>query len=277
MRKLDQLKWEAGFAQSAYGMWYGVRSSHSALIPSLQERLPPGSKRSDAKTVDRMFSVILGGRAGRKRNYNLLYWNHSLLARTHDLDDVLHTFQSYVRLGVAELSRKKVFVHAGVVGWNGRAILIPGKSFSGKTSLVAELVKAGAHYLSDEYAVIGEDGCIEAFPKPLSFRDANRKRLSEVPVGAFGGRVASGRWPIGLVVVTHFKPHASWRPQKLSPGHGMLVLLQNTVSARRAPDRAMAALESVIATAEMIKSPRGEAAEVAERILKRSERNFEGE
>jgi hypothetical protein len=34
---------------------------------------------------------------------------------------------------------------------------------SGKTTLVKELVKAGATYYSDEYAVLGGDGRVSAF------------------------------------------------------------------------------------------------------------------
>ena len=44
-----------------------------------------------------------------------------------------------------------------IVTWGrGRAIVIPGRTFSGKSTLVAELVRAGATYYSDEYAVEDE-------------------------------------------------------------------------------------------------------------------------
>jgi uridine kinase len=39
-------------------------------------------------------------------------------------------------------------------------IAIPGRSFSGKTSLVTALVRAGAVYYSDEFAVIDRDGLV---------------------------------------------------------------------------------------------------------------------
>jgi hypothetical protein len=107
----------------------------SALLPMLRERLPRGAKASNADVVDRYFSVILGRKAEGSRTpryYNLLYGNHSLLARSFKLGEVLEAFDSWVRFSVAELTDRRVFVHAGVVGWKNRAILIPGKSFAGK-------------------------------------------------------------------------------------------------------------------------------------------------
>jgi hypothetical protein len=120
MARLDELKWVEGFTRSSYGVRYGVRVSDPSLIPELMMRLPPGSKPSNPAGVDCVFSLILGGRQGQIRNYNLCYWNHTRIARSHDLNDVLDAFESFVRITVAGLNRAKVFVHAGVVGWRGR-------------------------------------------------------------------------------------------------------------------------------------------------------------
>ena len=66
-----------------------------------------------------------------------------------------------------------MFVHAGVVAVDGRALLLPGGSFTGKTTLVAALLRAGAQYGSDEYAVLDEAGLVlPAYPRPLSIRNA---------------------------------------------------------------------------------------------------------
>ena len=42
----------------------------------------------------------------------------------------LSGFESVARLSVAELAPRRVFVHAGVVGWKGRAIVVPGPTFN---------------------------------------------------------------------------------------------------------------------------------------------------
>ena len=48
---------------------------------------------------------------------------------------------------------------------------------------------------------------------------------------------------------------------------GILVLLANTVPARRSPERVIDTLGRVVAAAPVLKSKRGEAAEAARRIL----------
>ena len=52
--------------------------------------------------------------------------------------------ESWDQLAVATLAKELVFVHAGVVGWRNRAIVIPGRSLSGKSTLVLALVVAVA-------------------------------------------------------------------------------------------------------------------------------------
>jgi len=240
----------------------------------LQERLPPHSKPSISGTVERFLSVILGGKAegSRIRNYHLLYEDHSVVARSFKLDEVLDAFEARCRLGVAELSNSRIFVHAGVVGWKDRAILLPGRSFVGKTSLVAELVKLGATYYSDEFAVLDPNGCVHAFPKPLSVRQPGETKQVDVPVEHLGGRVGTKPLAPGLVVASSYKAGARWKPRLLTPAHGALTLLANTVPARRDPERVLATLERVVTAAPTFKGGRGEAEQTAHLILERLER-----
>jgi hypothetical protein len=58
-------------------------------------------------------------------------------------------------------------LHAGVVGKDGRLILLPGKSGSGKTLLTARLVASGCEYYSDEVALVERD-TDRVRPVPLS-------------------------------------------------------------------------------------------------------------
>ena len=73
--------------------------------------------------------------------------------------------------------------------------------------------------------------------------------------------------PVGLVVMSQYKAGARWQPQTLSPGLGLLELLANTVSARRATERALAVLGGVVSNAAVIKSERGDAQITIAKIL----------
>jgi hypothetical protein len=201
------------------------------------------------------------------RRFNLLYENHVRIARTLDLKQIFETLESSLRLYVAESAQRRLFVHAGVVGWRGQAIVIPGRSFSGKTTLVAELVRAGATYYSDEYAIFDSKGRVHPFPKPLSMRVSGGIEQQDVPVEEIGGRAGVKPLPVGLVVMSEYKAGARWRPKQLSAGVGALALLSNTVAARKEPEKALKTLERVVSCAPVLKGTRGEAFEVVKAIL----------
>src|SRR5262249_35431224 len=159
-----------------------------------------------------------------------------------------------------------LFVHAGVVGWEGQAIVIPGRSFSGKSRLVAELVSAGAMYFSDEYAVFDNRGFVHPFPRPLAIR-SEAGRPKRYAFAALGGPCENIPLPVGLIVLTKYRAGAPWRPRPLSPGKAALALLANTVSIRRQPGMALAKLKQVVARARALTGMRGEASEIVHSLM----------
>ena len=286
MDNLDRLGWVAGFSFVSYGVHVGVRVTDFSVIPRLIELLPPGSTVSEqpsdinrpdpgldaipAVGVDRLYSLIVAGTkiGSRHRRVNLSFADLTMISKTADLDETLDLFESDLQLHVAEAARGRVFIHSGVVAWNGKAILVPGRSFSGKTTLVKELVRAGATYYSDEYAVLDRRGRVYPYPKPLAVRNSGSQIQTKVTVESLGGARGDGPVPVGLVAVCTYKEGAKWRPRSLSAGQGALALLANTVPARRNPERALAAIQRVVSSAPVMKGTRGDAASVACSILK---------
>jgi len=273
MKKVDRLGWAAGFSLRSYGVRIGVRSNDPATLGRVMGLLPGAWEKVDRPVVDRVYSILVGGTGARAnvRRFNLLYGDHVRLARSLDIDTVLEGFDSDLRIFIAEFAKHRVFVHAGVVGWKGKAIVIPGRSFTGKSTLVAELIRAGATYYSDEYAVFDSRGRVHPFLKPLELRQEGNHRQSKIDIGEMGGRYGTKPLEVGLVLMTQFKDGARWRPRKLTPGKGVLQLLFNTVSARRDPQRALETLERVAAQAEVLQGVRGQATEIAPALLKRME------
>ncbi len=273
MKKVDRLGWAVGFSLKSYGVRIGIRSNDASVLDRVCEHLPHDWETSSSPVVDRVYSILLGGEGPRAnvRRFSLLYGDHLQLARSTDLEVVLERFESDLRLFVAELAKHRVFVHAGVVGWKGKAIVIPGRSYSGKSTLVAELVRAGATYYSDEFAVFDSRGRVHPFAKPLELREEGEYTQTKVSVAELGGHSGTKPLPVGLVLMTQFKSGARWRPRKLTAGKGVLELLFNTVSARRNPERALATLQRVTAKADVLKGVRGDATEAVPAMLQRIE------
>lgn len=146
------------------------------------------------------------------------------------------------------------------------AVLIPGRSLWGKTTLVAELVRAGATYYSDKFAGIGRQGSVYPYARPLQIRENGSRRQTQRPVEEFGGIPGSRPLPVGLVIVTRYRPGAQWSPRQLSPGIGLLKILDNTISARKSPAVALSTLKQVVSDAVIVRGVRGEASQVVDWI-----------
>ncbi|MEE8455583.1 MAG: hypothetical protein V3R90_12685 [Limibaculum sp.] len=271
---LNKLEWPCGFSVTCFGVRICLRANDPGLLEKLRGLLPADARPYHGAVVDHYFSAILGGRAegSRIRKFHILYGNHDTMFRGGRLDHLLDVFERGFRMEVASFSPRRIFVHAGAVGWKGQAILVPGKSLSGKTTLIAELVRAGASYFSDEYAVLDAAGRVHPFDKPLSIRANPAARQVETPVEALGGRAARRSLPVGLVVMSTYRDGARWRPRTLTPGHGALAVFANTITAWHAPVRAMTSIREVVAHAPVVRSSRGDAAEVAPLILQLLER-----
>lgn len=276
INELESYVWVEGMCFTSYGVHVGIRVNRKGVLDQIPPYLPPGWKRSRSRDVDRLYSFVVGakGQPGKHRRLNLVYADDTRITGTPKLNQAIDAFESDLQLFVAETAPHRVFVHAGVVSWRGKAVVIPGRSFSGKTSLVAALVKAGAIYYSDEYAVLDERGRVHHYARPLSIRkDGDFKKAKKYKVETLGGRSGVKPLRVGMVVVSKYKPGARWRPRELSEGEGALELMANTVSARRDPAAMLEAIHRVVSLAPVVKGNRGDAQQVVEFIFEKLARD----
>ena len=181
---------------------------------------------------------------------------------------VFKYFDSLVRVSIAEFSPDLVFLHAGVVAWRGKAIIIPGDSFTGKSTLVTELIKIGATYYSDEFAILDREGLVHPFARPINRRtDDGRFKPYTLAVDDITGRVGTEGIEVGGIVITEFKPGAKWKPKRLAPGEGILAVIPHTIPVRKNTDLSLSVLNKIASRALIIKTKRPEAALIAHKLL----------
>jgi hypothetical protein len=267
---------ECGVSRSilSYGVRIGIRTNRDDLMDRVVRLFPPLWKPASGSSVDRVFSLLVRGTGSRGpgNSSHVLFQDDDLGVRSPSLNTILEVLERRIKLYVAETARRRVFVHAGVVGWHGRAIIVPGASMSGKTSLVAELVRAGATYYSDEYAVLDLGGRVHPYPQPLAIRRPGSSLQKKRQAEDLGGVVGSKPLPVGLVVASRYEKGGRWRPERQSVGQAVLELLQNTIPARRNPEVVIQSLKSAVSTAIFLKGMRGEARETARLILEEVEK-----
>jgi hypothetical protein len=257
--------WPLQLSFSAFGAGFVIRGGDPALEPKLRNRLPFGSIAGPVTRPDRVYSLT-------EEDEHAVYVDDQLRRRAPTIDPVLRFLRRDLQHAVAYFARDFVFVHAGVVGWRGRAIVMPGPSRCGKSTLVAEFLKAGADYLSDEYALIDNTGSVRAFPRSLSLRiptgGRSRTRVECDP---------DARLPVGAVILSQFRSGARWQPREAPTGEAILGLLANTVSARADPRRATEAAKHVAVRAVAFAGDRGEALDAVADILQHLENHQESQ
>src|SRR5882762_1326640 len=237
MKKLDRLGWAEGVGVRAFGVHAGVRASVAGVLPQILPMLPPGFTKSREATVQRLYSLVVaeGNQRAGVRRMHILYADSLRIARDTELQQVLAALETDLHRYVSEASPDMTFLHAGVVGWRGRAILLPGQSLCGKTTLVREMLRLGATYYSDEFAVVDNSGLVHPFARPLGIREDPPYAQTKYSAERFGAASGVKPLPMGMAVICKYEAETRWQPAPLSQGQGALELLGNSVAVRNRP------------------------------------------
>jgi hypothetical protein len=227
---------------NSYGVPLRVELADESLLPSLADLLPFGTKIGSDPHPDAQAFAISSAVPSEQ-------------------------FAREIMIHVANFAPDRVFVHAGVVGWRNRALLLPGPSFAGKSTLTAALVRAGATYYSDEYAVIDEAGWIHPYPRDLQMREPGNHAQTALPASSLCGAVGVAPLRAAQVVFARYKCGAFWSPQPLTHGMALLEMLRHSIPVQRTPARVMSTLSRMLDGATAWTSDRDDAADTAQHLL----------
>jgi hypothetical protein len=249
---------------NSHGVPLRLTLGDPAFLPLLPRMLPHAT-------------LFVEGHSPEAQSFSLLPPNATAGYRCYEGDRLLREdphcapiFEEFARalmIHVANFVPDRVFLHAGVVGWRDRALLLPGPSFAGKTTLTSALIKAGATYYSDEYAVIDSGGWIHPYARDLQMRAPGNDTQTSVPAHTFAA--SSGSIPLRavMVVFAHYQPGARWNPQPVTHGMAVLEMLRHSIPMQRTPARVLATLAAMLEGAAAWRSARDEASFAAHALL----------
>jgi hypothetical protein len=250
---------------TGFGCRFEVRCSSRSLMAEVTKHLPPLTEPSPSQWVRKRFVVRAPGACAcgtRHTGYDVWSGRRSIAAST-SRSAALHDLRAAVKLWIAELAPRRTFVHAGAVVWRGRVVILPGRTHSGKTTLVRSLLAAGAEYLSDDMAVIDDDGKVWPYPQLLGLRDpavdvrAGPVAQRDVSVESLHVPTARGPLSVGAVIFTSYEAAASWQPETLTAGAAALAMLEHTVAVRRYPEQSLRRVAVLAGGAELrLRGPR---------------------
>lgn len=233
---------------------------HAAAITRLQRLLDGVSRECEMDPV-RTWRLEPAGSAV------LVVQDGQVLAEVDDLMAGSLIIASEAELFAAARSDTFVAIHAAVVSVDGRALVLPGSSMAGKSTLTSALLRAGATYLSDEYALLDAEGRVAAFPRPIRLRQsvgADRDVLSPADLCYDVGTQPT---PVALIAQLRFDDAAGWSVQPLGRAEAALALIDNALTAQTRSAETLAACSRAALRARGLSGCRGDADDAAARLL----------
>jgi hypothetical protein len=157
-------------------------------------------------------------------------------------------------------------VHAGVVVWREQAMLFPGSTHAGKSTLVAELLRRGATYFSDEYAMVDPEGFVHPYPRPLLMRYGSpdqRPMLASERNAEIGENAA----PISWIFALQYDPRAALTLKEVPQSLALVFLLGNTPHALEQSPDMVSTFRRAVSGARCFAGNRNDAEEAVDQIL----------
>jgi hypothetical protein len=235
--------------------------------------------------IDRLLSPLVADAGKNVPTYTLVqprpgevaaYLDGRLLATTVTpagaVDDVLYRINQEAIRRTGDY----LLVHAAAASWRGRGLMFPAPADSGKTTLIAGLIRGGLRYLTDEAALIDQDGTLHPYPKTLSLRPPSMEVIPELqeslpPEFAWRSRLkyhvrpqdlrprAIGRpCPVGYVIVPRYARGSPTVLESLRRPEALMELATNCFNLNRFGAEGLALLAGVVRNAQCYKLSMGD-------------------
>lgn len=157
------------------------------------------------------------------------------------LEALMAFLEQQIRVRFMEAKPALHWLHAGAVERQGRAVVLPGATLRGKSTLVAVLCSRGWRYLSDEAAPIDLDaGEVFPFPQTLAMRVSPGVKLDAGAAARLGKRevrfadaeVSRGPALLQAIVFPEYDGHSKAQLIPFSAGSALHELIRTSINFR---------------------------------------------
>lgn len=166
--------------------------------------------------------------------------------------DLLYHLTDRIAFHIANNTDRVHCLHAGAVELNGRAIVCPADSGSGKSTFTTWLVSQGFSYITDELVWLSKAHTLGGLARPIQIKPNGLeavspliKNESEVVLGdiasslnlrSLGAKLSKGQPKLGVVIFPRYEPEASFELSPMSAGKAGLKIMSHHVNARNLKD-----------------------------------------
>jgi hypothetical protein len=269
--------------------WRGVGEYVTHVLGQFEVPPDPNENRNPPTPgFPSRYRLVDGGR-GVDARYRLEYSGSTML-RSNNAGDVLFHLFWHVNSETVRRTGDFLLIHAGAVCTRGgQGVVLPGASGAGKTTLVAGLVAAGFHYLSDEAAAIDPVARrLYPYPKAMTIKRQLAELFPGVRIpGARSGwvdgqvhlrpediRPDSVGWAcdVGLIVTPRYVEGAATEVVPMTPAEAAVELGRNALNLSLYGSRALPALADVVRHARCFRMVSGDLSEAVAAVTRLARR-----
>jgi hypothetical protein len=267
-------EWQEVLVCECLGMIAKIRSAKPEFFAELLKNLPDNFKKvdvEDTNSIDAYMDIFVTQTSEQETIfffYDKLVPLLKYLNGYPTLEENIWSMGEFLNAFNAWRNDNYIIIHAGAVVVNGKSIIFPANSYSGKSSLTAEFVRQGAKYFSDEYAVISEDGFLHPFHKKISLREPGSYDQTDVSVESLGGQKSHDAMLLDYILFTKFTKYSRWKPEVLSKARAVFDLLPHAINGKNNPEFTIRVLQNAVKNATILRSSRGESANFVKGFLK---------
>ena len=217
-----------------------MRASTAALANALSPLLEP--LRGDVDSVAATYSLV--DRPASAHRFQL-YDHETRIGMVPSFQWVAAGLFWYLNRTVAARPTDLLLLHAAAAEREGRVVICAGRAGSGKSTLVAGLVRGGFGYLTDEITALTSSLSVAPYPKPVSLEPQSLPLLPglrpppipgpvdplapwQVPPDSLRpGAVAAGG-TLAVVVLPDVEPGARLTATRLSAADALVALMHSS-------------------------------------------------
>ena len=197
-------------------------------------------------------------------------------AKTALLEPTLYHLHDAILLQLVRANAHLVWLHAGAVAHQDKALIIAGPSGGGKSTLATTLYRRGWPYLGDDLLPLdGSSGQVLPFPQtPGVRRNGGRilpaeklHELEKIEIELDPARVAQTAMPVEAILLPAYRPGPPARLEPVGPAEAVAALLENCVNFSQLGETAVAALCRLADARPAFRLPYGDSEEAADRVV----------
>ena len=221
------------FHCTAFRVGFRLTANSELLLSAMLQCAPFGAQVCARPSASTNYPSFALAKSPGRPDYCLIV-DDQVIAESKELQSLLDHLTRSLMVHVANYAPDRVFLHAGVVGWQGHALVFQEQVLL--ASQRSSLNWCAPEPLTTPTNMLSSTNAASCIPIRATCRcGTGSPEQSSMCVEQLDGIVGTTPLRVSRVVLTEYKASAHWQPEPLSAGMAVLEMLQHAIPVQRSP------------------------------------------